>query len=159
MFQSLLVQSFREEAKKNKDPRMSIEAEFDVAYPTGFLGFDFTNGVKVKVKNLEENLDFSYNSIGLVDGSMVSCVGRSGCGKTTFVLQSSGNIVRPFPNSAIFHEDIEGGSSSMRTRQLLNFSEEEFKGKYIHRNTGITTENFYHRIKWIHDTKLANNSE
>ena len=159
MFQSLLVQSFREEAKKNKDPRMSIEAEFDVAYPTGFLGFDFTNGVKVKVKNLEENLDFSYNSIGLVDGSMVSCVGRSGCGKTTFVLQSSGNIVRPFSNSAIFHEDIEGGSSSMRTRQLLNFSEEEFKGKYIHRNTGITTENFYHRIKWIHDTKLANRKE
>lgn len=158
-FESLLVQGFREEAAKSKDPRDSLEAEFDVAYPTGFLGFDFTNGVKVKVQNLEKGLDFTYNSVGLVDGSMVSCVGRSGCGKTTFVLQSAGSIVRPFKNSAIFHEDIEGGASSMRTRQLLQFNEEEFKGKYIHRNTGITTENFYHRIKTIHDMKLANRKE
>ena len=151
---SALVDAFRVEMSKNKDPRMSAEREFDVAYPTGFLGFDFTNGVKIKVKT--EELDISHNSIGVIDGSMIACVGRSGCGKTTWALQSAGSIVKPFPNSAIFHEDIEGGAADMRLRQLLGMTKEEFNGKYIGRNTGITTENFYQRVKTIHDQKLAN---
>ena len=155
---SALVSAFRADAAKSKDIRVSKEAEFDVAYPTGFLGFDFANGVKVRVQNSELDYDFFYNSVGIVDGSMVSCVGRSGCGKTTWVLQTAGNIVRGFENAAIFHEDIEGGSSSMRIRQLLNMSEEEFKGKYIRRNTGINTDNFYERVKYIHDEKIANRS-
>lgn len=149
---SLLVQNFRKKANASKDKRMSAEKNFDVGYPTGYLSFDFMNGVKVSVKN--EKVDFTYNSIGIVDGSMISCVGRSGCGKTTFVMQASGNIIRPFENSAIFHEDIEGGISDMRKRQLLGMTEEEFENRYICRNTGINTENFYERIKWIHDLKL-----
>lgn len=151
---SLLVENFRKKALKCKDKRMSTEKNFDVGYPTGYLAFDFMNGVKVSVKN--EQVNFTYNSIGIVDGSMVSCVGRSGCGKTTFVMQASGNIIRPYENSAIFHEDIEGGISDMRKRQLLGMSEEDFKERYICRNTGITTENFYERMKWIHDMKLEN---
>ena len=153
---SALVSAFRNEVSKSKDIRVSKEAEFDVAYPTGFLGFDFANGVKVRVQNAELDYDFYYNSVGIVDGTMVSCVGRAGCGKTTWVLQTAGNIVRGFENAAIFHEDIEGGSSSMRIRQLLNMNEEEFKGKYVRRNTGINTDNFYERIKYIHDEKIAN---
>lgn len=153
---SALVSAFRNEVSKSKDIRVSKEAEFDVAYPTGFLGFDFANGVKVRVQNAELDYDFYYNSVGIVDGTMVSCVGRAGCGKTTWVLQTAGNIVRGFENAAIFHEDIEGGSSSMRIRQLLNMGEEEFKGKYVRRNTGINTDNFYERIKYIHDEKIAN---
>ena len=159
MVTSSLVASFRDKVSKSKDKRISSEAEFDVGYPTGFLGFDFANGVKVHVKSVEKDMDFYYNSIGIVDGSMISCVGRAGCGKTTFVLQSAGNIVRDFPNGAIFHEDIEGGASSMRLRQMLGFTEEELKAKYIRRNTGITTENFYQRIKTIHDEKLENRKD
>ena len=151
---SLLVNNFRKEVSKSKDVRMSSEAQFSVAYPSGFLGVDFTNGQQVIVR--KEGQKFTYNSVGFVDGSMISCVGRSGCGKTTFVLQAAGNIVRKFPNAAIFHEDIEGGSSDGRKRQLLRFSEAEFANKYICRNTGITTENFFQRVSMIHDMKLAN---
>lgn len=154
---SLLVNNFRKEVSKSKDVRMSGEAQFSVAYPTGFLGVDFTNGQQVIVR--KDGQKYTYNSVGLVDGSMISCVGRSGCGKTTFVLQAAGNIVRKFPNSAIFHEDIEGGSSDGRKRQLLKFTEEEFNNKYVCRNTGITTENFFQRVSMIHDMKLANSSE
>jgi hypothetical protein len=74
-------------------------------------------------------------------------------------MQSSGNIIRPFQNSAIFHEDIEGGISDMRKRQLLKMTGEEFKSRYICRNTGITTENFFQRIKMIHDIKLENRAD
>jgi energy-coupling factor transporter ATP-binding protein EcfA2 len=156
---SLLVDNFRKNAMKEKDPRMSAEAEFSVAYPTGFLAFDFQNGVKVKVVPKDGTPAYTYNSIGIVDGTMVSCVGRSGCGKTTFVMQTAGNIIRQFPNSAIFHEDIEGGISDMRKRQLLKMTEEEFEQRYICRNTGITTQNFFKRIKMIYDDKINNRED
>lgn len=155
---SLLVQNFRKKVASMKDTRMSAEAEFGVGYPTGYLTFDFANGTKVKVDK-SDGESFVYNSIGIVDGSMVSCVGRSGCGKTTFVMQVSGNIIRQYPNSAIFHEDIEGGISDSRKRQLLRMTEEEFESRYICRNTGINTENFYERIKLIHDEKLENRDD
>lgn len=154
---SALVESFRKEVSKSKDPRMKRESEFDVAYSTGYLAFDFMNGCVVEVKR-EDKL-FRYNSIGVVDGTMISIVGRSGCGKTTLTLQMAGNIVRPFPNSAIFHEELETGSSSMKKRQLLKMTEEEFLGKYITRNTGISTENFFERIRMIHDIKVNNRAE
>lgn len=152
---SLLISNFRKDMAKRKDIRMSSEAEFSVGYPTGFLSFDFQNGTKVRVEK-EDGTNFVYNSIGIVDGSMVSCVGRSGCGKTTFVMQVAGNIIRNFPNSGIIHEDIEGGISDMRKRQLLKMTEDEFEHRYICRNTGITTQNFFERIKSLHDDKLAN---
>lgn len=155
---SLLVSNFRKKVSGMKDARISSEAEFGVGYPTGYLSFDFANGTKVRVEK-KDGTSFTYNSIGIVDGSMVSCVGRAGCGKTTFVMQSSGEIIRKFPNSAIFHEDIEGGISDMRKRQLLKMTEEEFNKRYICRNTGINTENFYERIKIIHDEKINNRED
>ena len=155
---SLLVSNFRKKVSGMKDPRISSEAEFGVGYPTGYLSFDFANGTKVRVEK-KDGTSFTYNSIGIVDGSMVSCVGRAGCGKTTFVMQASGEIIRNFPNSAIFHEDIEGGISDMRKRQLLKLTEEEFNDRYICRNAGINTENFYERIKIIHDEKINNRED
>lgn len=155
---SLLVDNFRKMVSKSKDHRIKSEAEFGVGYPTGFLVFDFMNGTKIEV-NRKDGTSFVYNSIGIVDGTMISCVGRSGCGKTTFVMQSAGDIIRPFPNSAIFHEDIEGGVTDMRKRQLLKMAGEDFKNRYICRNTGITTENFFQRIKMIHDLKIENKAD
>lgn len=155
---SLLVDNFRKIVNKGKDTRQKSEAEFGVGYPTGYLVFDFMNGTKITV-NRKDGTQFTYNSIGIVDGTMVSCVGRSGCGKTTFVMQMAGNIIRPYANGAIFHEDIEGGIADMRKRQLLKMQGEEFRSKYICRNTGITTQNFFERVKMIHDLKVNNRAD
>ena len=46
-FKSALVDSFRGEMAKSKDPTMMNESQFDVGYPTGYLAFDFINGTKV----------------------------------------------------------------------------------------------------------------
>ena len=155
---SLLAAKFREMVAKNKDTRMSSEAEFDVQYPTGFLNFDFLNGSCVEVRSAERNLD--YYSIGIADGGITMFIGRSGCGKTTFVIQSAGNIIRPFMSSAIYHDDIEGGITDSRMQMLLGFnSYDEFKERYIRRNSGITAENFYERIKMIHDIKMNNRED
>jgi RecA/RadA recombinase len=90
---------------------------------------------------------------------MVMCVGRSGCGKTTWAVQTAANIVRPFENSCIFHDDIEGGITLARRKALTGFTEDELESKYIIRNSGITAENFYARLKMIYDIKVENEDE
>lgn len=151
--ESLLASRFRSQVSKSKDSRMRDEASIDVCYPTGFLNFDFLNGAIVDVNTPEKQ--FKYYSAGIPDGSLVMCIGRSGSGKTTAVVQMAANIVRPFENSCIFHDDIEGGITTVRRKILTGFTDEELEEKYIIRNSGITAENFYERIKLIYDTKMA----
>ncbi len=153
----MLTTLFREKVAKMKDPRMYSETSADYAYPSGFLTFDYMNGTSVHVKT--DKLDFKYNSVGIVDGSLVTVIGRSGCGKTTWVVQTAGNIIRPYEKSCIFMDSLEGGIVESRVCQLLKLQGTELEGRYVPRNTGITAENFYERLKIIHDLKLANKSE
>ena len=151
---SLLAAAYRESVAKSKDPGLKKEAEMEVCYPTGFLNFDFMNGAIIHVSSPEGN--FKYYSAGIPDGSLVVCIGRSGCGKTTAVVQMAANIVRPFENSCIFHDDIERGINTQRRKVLTGFTDEELENKYIIRNSGITAENFYAKIKTIYDLKMNN---
>jgi len=136
---------------------MKKETEFGIAYPTGFLSFDFTNGNIVHTK--VEDKDFRYYNVGVIDGEMIYIIGRSGSYKTTFVLQCAASIIKPFKTACIFHEDIEGGISDLRKMTITQMNKEEFETKYISRNSGITAENFYERIKIINDIKQTNREE
>lgn len=149
---SILINRYRNAVSKLKDYRLKDEAVANVGYSTGFLNFDFINGTVVHVKSKEREL--KYYSIGIPDGCFVLLIGRSGCGKTTWAVQAAANIVRPFENGAIFHDDIEGGVIESRKFVLTGFSEEQMKTKYIVRNTGISAESTYERIKMIHDLKM-----
>lgn len=150
---SLLSLRWRKEVSKSKDLRMKKEEEFSVSYPTGFLSFDFKNGCIVHVKSEDKN--FQYYSVGVVDGSFIMVIGRSESGKSTLMTQMSSNIIRPFQTSCCFIDNVESGVIEVRREKLTGFYGEELKGRYIVRNTGITLENFYERIKMIHDMKLA----
>lgn len=149
---SILIERFREETSKNKDPRMNKEMERDVGYPTGFLAFDFMNGSVTHVKS--ETMDFEYNSVGIVDGSIVMIIGRSGCGKTTFTIQSAAEVIRPFKTGALYYDNIEGGVIQSRLEALAEFTSEELDKRTIVRNSGVNSENVYERVKMIHDLKM-----
>jgi RecA/RadA recombinase len=151
----LTMDRFDAVVAKSKDPRMTQKAQFNVRYPTGFLNFDFLNGTVVHVKDRKTQKEIGkYNSIGILDGSIVFFVGRSGCGKTTLALQMAANIIRPFPNGEIYHEDIEGGVADERKYQLMHMTPEEAETRYKQRNAGITSENFFERMKILHDNRL-----
>ena len=154
---SLLSSKFREQVSKLKDFRMKNESEFNVGYPTGFLNFDFKNGTIIHTK--VNNKDVSYYSVGLTDGSMVTLIGRSGCGKSTFAMQAAANIIRPFKTSCIFEDNIEGGITERRKEILTKFYGQELNNRVVSRNTGITAENFYERVKMLHDLKLENRAD
>jgi RecA/RadA recombinase len=151
---SLLAYNWRKTVAKDKDYRMKNEAKCDVGYPTGFLNFDFTNGCVVHVKSEEKNLDFNYYSVGLTDGSIITFVGRSNSGKTTLLTQMAANIIRPFKTSCIFEDSVEGGLTWSRRESLSGFHDIELHERYIVRNAGVNAENFYKRIKMIHDMKI-----
>lgn len=150
---SLLATQFRQQVSKSKDYKMKVETEFSIGYSTGFLGFDFMNGTVIHTK--VDNKEVEYYSVGIVDGSMNMVIGRAGCGKTTWCTQSAANIIRPFKTSCIFHDDIEGGIVKARTEMLTKMSGEALSKRYISRNTGITAENFYERVKMIYDLKMG----
>lgn len=147
LLSSLFRQAF------GKDPKMQ-EAVFDVAYPTGFLALDFLNGTIVKVKS-----ESKYYSVGITDGTSVTLIGRPGCGKTSLALQMGAEIIRPFPNAAMFYDDIEGGSNGTRRQILTKFSDDEISDRIIYRNAGITAENFFERINSIYELKTTNREE
>lgn len=156
---SILASKFRELVSKSKDFRLKVETEYSVGYSTGFLNLDFANGVVVHVQDHTNNREFSYYSVGMTDGSMIMAIGRSGCGKTTFCVQAAANIVRPFKTSCIFEDNIEGGLTSVRRQRLSKFTPKEVADRFISRNTGITAENFYERMKMIHDLKVNNRAD
>lgn len=151
---SFLINAYRQKVAKEKDKRLSEEAGSDVGYSTGFLALDFLNGTIVHVKNKEK--DYKYYSCGLADGSIVMVIGRSGCGKTTFVEQMAANIVRPFENGVIYEDNIEGGIIESRRVELSGFTPDEIQDRYVVRNSGISNETVFQRIRMIYDLKMEN---
>ena len=149
----LLADAFREQTRKMKDQTMSMEHEFDIAYPTKFLTFDFLNGNIVTVKHPDNTIS-QYYSIGIVDGSINTFIGRSGCGKTTFAIQASYNIIKDFPDATMYIDSVEGGVTVSRLSTLTGLTGAELRERIIDRNTGVTAENFYQRIKLIYDIKM-----
>ena len=152
-----LAKLFRDKVAKSKDNGMKIEAEASIGYSTGFLSLDYLNGTVIHVKTKDKN--FKYNSVGILDGSATTIIGRSGCGKTTLLLQIGSNIIRPFKTSSLFIDDIEGGANDRRIEILTRMDTEEIAERIVYRNTGITSENLYERIKMIHDMKVENKQD
>lgn len=156
---SLLADKFREKVGKSKDVKMQ-EGKASVGYPTGFLNFDFLNGYITYGKDIANNRTYKYYSVGVSDGCMVMIIGRTACGKTTLAIQTAANIIRQFKTSCIFHDDVEGGGSNYSRRKVLTkMGDDALEDRYIFRNSGVTLENLYERIKTIHDLKTENREE
>lgn len=154
MSKSLLSDMFREKVSK-MGYDMRNEAVPAIGYPTGFLNFDYLNGYIATEKNPETEEYEEYYNLGIEDGSYVSFIANTGIGKSTLVCQIAANIARRFETTTIFEDMIEAtGMNDSRRLELSKFTEDEYKKRYIIRNTGVTTESIYARIKMIHDLKI-----
>jgi hypothetical protein len=156
---SVLADMFRKKVSEMKDYNMSNEAKEETGYTTGYLPLDYLNGYMATEMNPETGKTEPYYSLGITDGSYNAFIGNTGTGKSTLVAQIAANIVRPFKTSMIFEDSIEGGLTTPRRMSLSRFSDVGYKERYIIRNTGINAENFYKRIKMIHDMKTQHPEE
>ena len=136
---------------------MSGEAQPDISYPTGFLSIDYLMGYVAKEWNNETNQLEEFYNLGFTDGSYIGIVAHSNTGKSTFAEQTIGNIARRFNTSTIFVDSTESGDmTEIRRMHLFKLNREQYRKRCIIRNTGITIENVFERIKGIHDLKVAN---
>ena len=152
-----LMDNFRAKMDKVKVAGSNKRAEFDVMYSTGFLSIDYLNGTTVHVESEERN--FTYNSVGIVDGSTNTIIGRSGSGKSTLLRQIAGNIMRQFDNALLFDDDIEGSLPWVRKEFLYGLDPDIIEKRCDFRNRGITTENVYQRIHGLYELKIQNRKE
>jgi len=156
-----LNENFRNKISKIKTRGIDYTASYDVQYSTGFLNIDYLNGTVVHVRSEERS--FNYNSIGIVDGSTNTVIGRSGSGKSTLITQMAGNILKPFikkkMSTGLYIDDIEGSLPQSRKEFLLGMNQEQIAEYVDIRNYGITTENVFQRLQALHDVKLENIKE
>lgn len=150
----MLAERFDAIVGKSKDYRLKAKAQSGIRIPSGFLNFDFMNGSVIHIIDPKTTEEVgSYFSIGIKDGSINIFIGRSQSGKTTVALEMAGNMARPYKTSCIFFESVEDGITDERLYQLIKMDPLTAEKKFRQRNTGVNAENFFERVKIIHDEK------
>ena len=148
---TMLATIFREQMKQTKDITKMTEMNYSVSYPTGFVNLDFANGYIQEINNKK------YYTLGISDGSINMLIGEASTGKTSLLVTIACNIVRSFKTSCVFFEQAEVGTNIQRIKNLAGFkSDEEFNNRFIIRDSGITTESIYERVRTVHDIKVEN---
>lgn len=132
-----------------------MRATTPVSYPTGFLPLDYMNGQRIQVFDDDYNIVTEYDSVGFVDGTMITIIADPGLGKTTAAIQFAVNIASMFDESFVIHEDIEQSSHINRVRNITWQPPGWIKDHYvIYQDTH--TENIVDRLKDHAKMKLAN---
>ena len=149
---SLLTKKYREAIAKDKNAIK--EARTGYTFRTKLDILDYKNG-----KLIQPAGNDPYFATGIEEGSYIMIIGRSGSGKSALALQMAANIVKPYPNGAIYLDDVEASNSITRFKQLTGWSNEEIKEKLVHRNVGITSESFYKNINDVYKLKMENKEE
>lgn len=150
---SLGLELFKATRASNK--AFDSEVSTPVAYPTGFMPLDYFNGQRVKVFDENDNLIEEYDSVGLVEGTMITIISDPGLGKTTLTQQCAVEISSGFENSFINHEDIEQASHINRVYNITGMKPRWIRNHYaLYQDTH--TETFISRFMDHARTKLNN---
>lgn len=149
------------ERLRSKDKKgLFKSSQTSISYSTGFYPFDYKNGYTVEVRDLDEKLITTYPSTGVVGGTFITIVGKSGTAKTTFAAQIAAKIVKPFPDNAfVQHYDLEQVLTYTRIKNITNFTQLELDDKYILKQEMNYIEDIMDAIIEIANDKAANKDE
>lgn len=126
-----------------------------IAYKTGFPVLDYKMGFNVNVFDEKGKLASTYPAIGITTGSIVTIIGKTHVGKSSFAIQVASNIVRPFKSGTVIHCDLEGGTNMTRISTLSKFSPQELQDKYILRQSGSSIEEIKMMIAKLYTEKTS----
>lgn len=135
-------------------------SQVSVNYPTGFLPFDYLNGYKVKVMDMNETVIGSYPAVGISGGTFVTVIGKSGVAKTTWVIQTAFNMVKSFQDDAfIMCYDLEQALNYTRIKNITGATQEELDNKFVLRQEKNYIEDIFDSIISIAKMKETNKSD
>ena len=106
-------------------------SQVSIMYPTGFTPFDYLNGYKVDVFNEKDELVSSYQNTGIVGGSFVTIIGKSGVAKTTWTIQSAYNMVRNYNDAFVMIYDLEQALNYTRIKNITGASQKDLNEKIV----------------------------
>lgn len=151
-----LLNKLRSEDKKG----LFSSSQVSITYNTGFIPFDYLNGYKVKVIDKNEKVIDSYPATGLMGGTFVTIIGKSGVAKTTWVIQTAYNMVRKFTDNAfIMCYDLEQALNYTRIKNITGATQEELDNKFVLRQEKNYIEDIFDSIISIANAKEANKKE
>lgn len=151
-----LLNRLREKDKKG----LFKSSQNSVVYRTGFLPLDYRNGYMLEIRDMKDKLVDMIPSVGLVGGTFVTVIGKSGVAKTTWSVQAAYNMVKDFPDNAfVIHYDLEQATNYTRVRNITGASSIELQDKYIIRQEKNYLEDIFDSLIQIANEKEANKKE
>lgn len=149
-----LLQKLKENSKGSFGNHLS-----SISYSTGFRTFDYRNGYLVTVEDEKGEVIDRYSQLGIGNGNIVTVVGETQTGKTTFFVQAAYNIVKPFKNGFVRHYDLEKTFNLTRLKNLLGMTREEYDSKYSIEQNICYMEDILNDIIDIAHEKINNKKE
>lgn len=119
------------------------ENNYTPTYSSGIDIVDYNNG---KIDNGEV-------TIGFPGGRIITVIGKSGSGKTSFAIGMATHFVSGYKDGMVFHYDFERSTEDSRVKIISNWKNETYNNKYKILNRNIYSESIYQLIKGIDSIK------
>lgn len=133
------------------DSKLYGSDETQIMLKTGFDCFDYLNGECTKHDDGTE-----IWNLGIDAGKIITIIGKSGSGKSTFGIQMGYNIIKNYDQGMMIVLDFESSNSEERIRMITGMSEEEYSKRVSIKKVGISTQSVYRTIYAIKKLKLEN---
>ena len=135
------------------DPKFGYDEE-QFMIKTGFTTIDYLNGNVV----VKDDGTKKYN-LGVDAGKIITVIGKTGAGKSTFAIQMGTNIIRKYDQGSMFILDFEQSNGKDRVRSITGMSEEEFDRRVAIKKIGIATETVLQIVSQIKQLKLKHKKD
>lgn len=130
-----------------------VSSQSPVSYSTGFLPLDYRNGGIVTSIDSNEQIISSRPSVGIVGGTFITIIGKSGVAKTTLAIQIITGIIKNFENSFAMVFDLEQSLTMARIKNITSLPQKLLKEKVILKQEKIYIEDIYTSIMEIANEK------
>lgn len=152
---NLLLKRLRE----NDQDNLFEQSNSLVPYKTGLDLLDYRLGYKLVAKDMDENIIGNHDAIGVVGGSFITLIGKSGTAKTAMACKMAANIVKPYKNGLVIHFDLEGAMTLTRYRNLTNLTNKELSEHIILKSDRTYLENITDTIMAITQEKTKHKKD
>lgn len=130
-----------------------------VCYPTGIPTLDYQLGYTLVSRDDDDNIIDSHDLVGLVGGSFVTVIGKSGTAKTALACKAAYNMVKEYENGLVMHYDLEQALNATRIKNLTGMTNREFLDHYVLKSSRSYIEDIFDTIMEIANEKQKHKKE
>lgn len=127
-----------------------------VCYSTGIPTLDYILGYTLVSKDENEAIVGTHDCLGLVGGSFVTIIGKSGTAKTTMACKMGAEIVKGFKSSFVLHYDLEQALNPTRIMNVTGLTNKEYMDHYVLKSSRSYIEDIFDTIMDIANEKQKN---